>query len=122
MTETELRQMLKIASKEGIIEKEQNVIHENVFYFADKKAKHIMTHRSDVEWIDIDKTYEEIYEILLNVQHNKVICCNGSLDNFKGILYLRDYFRLISTNIQVDMKEIVVEPLIVPENIDAQKF
>lgn len=81
-----------------------------------------MTHRSDVEWIDIDKTYEEIYEILLNVQHNKVICCNGSLDNFKGILYLRDYFRLISSNIQVDMKEIVVEPLIVPENIDAQKF
>lgn len=121
LTETELRQMLKIASKEGIIEKEQNVIHENVFYFADKKAKHIMTHRSDVEWIDIDKTYEEIYEILLYVQHNKVICCNGSLDNFKGILYLRDYFRLISSNIQVDMKEIVVEPLIVPENIDAQK-
>ena len=45
--------MIKIASHEGVIEKEQNLIHEKVFYFADKKAKHIMTHRMDVEWIDL---------------------------------------------------------------------
>ncbi len=121
ITEAELRQMLKIASTEGVIKKEQNVIHENVFYFADKKAKHIMTHRTDVEWIDIDKTYEAINEILLNVQHSKVICCNGGLDSFKGVLYLRDYFRLISSNRQIDFNKIIIEPLIIPENIDAQK-
>ena len=31
VTESELRQMIKTASSEGVIEKEQNVIHENVF-------------------------------------------------------------------------------------------
>lgn len=121
LTEAELRQMIKIASTEGVIEKEQNTIHENVFYFADKKAKHIMTHRTDVEWIDIDKTTEEITELLLNAQHSKIICCNGNIDNFIGILNLKDFFKHTSSNTPVKINEIIVEPLIVPENTDAQK-
>lgn len=121
LTEAELRQILKTASMEGVIEKEQNLIHEKVFYFADKKAKHIMTHRMDVEWIDIDKTNAEINDTLLNVQHSKIICCNRSLDNFIGILYIRDYFKLISSGSHNDLLGIIIEPLIVHENIDAQK-
>jgi len=38
LTEGELRHLLKIASKEGIIERDQNLIHDRVFYFSDKKA------------------------------------------------------------------------------------
>lgn len=121
LSEAELRQMIKTASLEGVIDKEQNRIHENVFYFADKKAKHIMTHRTDVEWVNIDKTDADINEALLNVQHSKVICCNGSLDNFRGVLYMRDYFKLISSSRQFAINEIIIEPLIVPEIIDAQE-
>jgi putative hemolysin len=54
ITESELRQMIKTASIEGVIENDQNTLHEKVFYFADKKAKHIMTHRTEVEWIDLE--------------------------------------------------------------------
>jgi len=55
MTESELRHMIKVAYNEGVIEKEQNVIHEKVFFFSDKRAKHLMTHRTSIEWIDISK-------------------------------------------------------------------
>lgn len=121
LTEAELRQMIKIASSEGVIEKEQNIIHEKVFYFADKKAKHIMTHRTDVEWIDIDKTIEEIKKELLDTQHSKLVCCNGSLDNFMGIIYLRDFYKQIFATNNFNVNDVIFEPLIVPENIDAQK-
>ena len=121
ITETELRQMIKIASAEGVIEKQQNIIHEKVFYFADKKAKHIITHRTDVEWIDIDKDNGEIKKELLKAQHSKLVCCNGSLDNFKGIIYLRDFYKLISETENYDISTIITKPLIVPDNIDAQK-
>ena len=121
LTEAELKQMIKTASLEGVIEKEQNRIHENVFYFADKKAKHIMTHRKDTEWLDIDDAGIDVVSTLLKVQHSKIICCNGSLDNFKGILYIRDFFKQLSLNKHVDINEIINEPLIVPENLDAQK-
>lgn len=121
LTETELRHLIKIASSEGVIEKGQNIIHEKVFYFADKKAKHIMTHRTSVEWIDIDADFREIKNNLFEAQHSKIICCNGSLDNFKGILYVRDFYKLISENESFDISTIIVEPLIVPDNLNAQK-
>jgi len=121
LTEAELRHMLKVASSEGVIEKEQNIIHEKVFYFADKKAKHIMTHRTDVEWIDTDDSFDDIKLKLYNAKHSKLVCCSGGLDNFTGIIYLRDFYKSISQLKIFDIKTIIVEPLIVPDNMDAQK-
>lgn len=121
ITEAELRQMLKAASIEGVIDKEQNTIHEKVFYFADKKAKHIMTHRIDVEWIDISKTNPEILDDLLSVQHSKLVCGDGSLDNFKGILNLKDFYKHIAVTESFEINALIDEPLIVSENIIAHK-
>ena len=121
LTEAELRHMLKVASSEGVIEKEQNIIHEKVFYFADKKAKHIMTHRTDVEWIDTDDSFDDIKLKLYDTKHSKLVCCSGGLDNFTGIIYLRDFYKSISQLKIFDFKTIIVEPLIVPDNMDAQK-
>ncbi len=121
MTETELRQMIRMASAEGVIEKDQNLMHEKVFYFADKKAKHILTHRTDAEWINLDKSNDEIKKELLKASHSKLVCANGSLDNFKGVVYLRDFYKLIAQTEQFDINTIIIEPLIVPDNIDATK-
>ena len=121
MTEAELRQMIKIASSEGVIENEQRVIHENVFYFSDKKAKHLMTHRTDVEWINLESTEQEIKAKLLNTHHSKVVCCKGNLDNFEGILYLKDYYRALSQRHYINVTDLLVQPVIIPEIVDAQK-
>ena len=121
LTESELRQMIKIASHEGVIEKEQNVIHEKVFYFSDKKAKHVMTHRTDVEWIDIDKSQEETDREIQKVQHSKVVCCRGNLDNFQGVLYLKDYYKSKASDTHVNIIDLLVQPIIIHENADAQK-
>ncbi len=121
MTEAELRQMIKIASSEGVIENDQRVIHENVFYFSDKKAKHLMTHRTDVEWINIDKPEDEIKKDLLKINHSKVVCCKGNLDDFEGILYLKDYYKALSQRSYSNISNLLVKPLIIPEIIDAQK-
>lgn len=121
LTESELRHMIKIASHEGVIEKEQNIIHEKVFYFSDKKAKHLMTHRTDVEWIDIDKDLEEIKFGLSEINHSKVVCCQGNLDNFLGVMYLKDYYRSLAKQQPLQLTELILKPLIVPENSDATK-
>ncbi len=75
----ELRAMLKTASHEGIIDVEENIIHEQVFYFSDKKAIHLMTHRTDVEWVDISKSREEIIEDLLRTKHSIILACRKRL-------------------------------------------
>ena len=75
MTESELRQMIKTASMEGIIEEGQNDIHEKVFNFSDKRARHLMTHRIEVEWLGLNETEEEIRNEIENCQHSKIVCC-----------------------------------------------
>lgn len=121
LTESEIKYILKFASSEGIIEKEQNEIHEKVFYFADKKSKHIMVHRKEVEWIDITKSSKEIFNELLNTQHSKIICCEKTLDNFKGVLAIKDFFKNYAINSEFSLINLLTEPLIVNENTEAKE-
>ena len=120
-TETELKQMLKTASREGVIGREQNLIHEKVFYFADKRAKHIMTHRVDIEFIDLKNSEESIKSVILKSSHSKIICCDGGLDNFTGVLFIKDYLLAFNTGASVNIPDLLVQPLIIPENIEARR-
>jgi putative hemolysin len=121
ITEAELRQMIRTASREGVIEKYQNLIHEKVFYFADKKAKHIMTHRTEVDWLDLDFGADEIRNEILKTHHSKLICARGSLDNFIGVLHVRDYLLALSSGKEINISDLLTQPLIIPENADAHK-
>lgn len=121
VTEEELRQMIKIASVEGVIEKEQNLIHEKVFYLSDKRTKHIMTHRTDVEWLDIDLSPEEFYREVLLLKHSRVVVCRKQPDDFVGVLAVKDYLLNHSLNAPQPIEELLHEPIIVPDTLDAQK-
>jgi putative hemolysin len=113
--------MLRTASLEGVIEKYQNVLHEKVFYFSDKKARHLMTHRLEVEWVDLNKPSVQIREQILGSRHSILVCGTGSLDNFVGVLSLRDYFIAASGQNQVDVRTLITQPMIVPDSMDAYR-
>jgi putative hemolysin len=121
LTEAELRQMIRTASREGVIEKYQNLLHERVFYFSDKKARHIMTHRIEVEWLDLTKSPEALYQQLLKSKHSILVCGAGSVENFEGVLSLRDYFLSLSSTGKAEVRGLMTQPLIVPENMDAYR-
>lgn len=121
MTETELRQMIKTASLDGVIEKDQTNIHEKVFNFSDKRAIHLMTHRIEVEWIDLEESEEEIRKEIEGYQHNKIICCNGSLDNLVGVLLVKDYYKALISGNDFLIKSLVVQPVVIHENTSAPK-
>jgi putative hemolysin len=113
--------MIKIASREGVIEKEQKKIHEQVFYFSDKRAKHIMTHRTEVEWINLKKPEEEIRSEILKTRHSKILCCNGTLENFIGVLFIKDYLLALNSDVNIKTADLLVQPLIIPDSSDAHK-
>jgi len=121
LSEMELRAMLKTASTEGIIEKEENIIHEQVFYFSDKRAKHLMTHRTDIEWVDISKSKDEVVRDLLNCKHSRVPACNKKLDDFVGIISIKEFLYALHKNSDFSIHELIQEPLIFPSTLRAQK-
>ncbi|MCU0376802.1 MAG: hemolysin family protein [Bacteroidales bacterium] len=121
MTESELRQMLKSASHEGVIEKNQNLMHQKVFYFSDKKARHIMTHRLEIEWIDISKPANFIRDGILKSRHSRLICSRSTLDSFQGVLNVRDFLAADLASKDFSISKLLIQPVIVPETADAYK-
>lgn len=121
MTEAELLYMLKIASHEGVIEKEQNQMHEKVFYFSDKRAKHIMTYRTDVEWVDIDLPADLLHAEILKMNHSKILACRKYQEEFVGVLIVKEYLLNYFSNEPVEITQILHSPIIIPESTVAQK-
>mgnify|MGYP000861553995 FL=1 len=121
VSEMELRAMLKTASNEGVIDIKENIIHEQVFYFSDKRAKHLMTHRTDIEWVDISKSKEEIIKHLLKTKHSKILACNQIIDDFIGIISMRDFLMRLNKNEEFTIDELILEPIIVPNTVRAHK-
>lgn len=121
VSEMELRAMLKTASKEGVIEREENIIHEQVFYFSDKKAKHLMTHRTDVEWVDILQPKDDIISDLLACKHSKILACNTKIDDFVGTISVKEFLLKLYNNKEIEVTNLVQEPLIFPSILRAQK-
>lgn len=121
MTEAELRQMLRSASRDGVIEKNQDFMHQKVFYFADKRARHIMTHRLEIEWIDISQPTDVVRKNILKSKHSRLVCSRGTLDSFQGILNVRDFFAADVVSKEYSITGLLIQPVIVPETADAYK-
>lgn len=121
VSEMELRAMLKTASREGVIDVEENIIHEQVFYFSDKRAIHLMTHRTDVEWVDISKSKDEIIQDLLQTKHSRILACRKEIDDFVGTISMRDFLLRLYQGKPFSIEELIMEPIIVPNNLLAQK-
>ncbi|NLN72900.1 MAG: HlyC/CorC family transporter [Bacteroidales bacterium] len=125
ITEDEIRVMIKMAQNEGVLDSEESALHNQLFNFNDKKAHHLMTHRTDVEWINISMTFEEISDMLKTSQHSIFPVCEGTLDNTLGILRNKDFFELYNDESleddKKDLKGILDEVIYIPETLTSLK-
>lgn len=119
-TEDEILDIIKEAGETDVIEEEQSEMHENIFTFADKRAIHIMTHRSEIEWIDINLDTESFIKQLYDFSFSRVLVCDKHVENYLGVLNLKDFFMELRQNEDVDIKSMLDTPLVFSENTDAQ--
>lgn len=120
LTEDELLDIIKEAGETDVIEEEQSELHENIFSFSDKRAIHIMIHRSEIEWIDINLTQEEFINQLYDFSFSRILVCDKHVDKYLGVLNVKDFFMELRKNGQVDVRSMLDEPLVFTENTDAQ--
>lgn len=118
MTEEELRLLIKAAGTEGVIEREESLMHQNLFSFTEQKARNLKTHRTEVEWIDINQSLEHIRTLMISSAHSKFLVCEGSIDNIKGIIAAKDFFEK-KKNDGFNIESIIQEPIYIPETMYA---
>jgi putative hemolysin len=115
ITEEELRYVIKTAGKQGLFDKDESEIHDNVLSFTELRAKGIMTHRLEVEWVDITDSTANIEKQLRESQRTLLPVCEETYDNVLGYLNVRDFFAGYQES-GFQLRQIIREPVFVPEN------
>lgn len=121
VSEDELRFMLKNARKQGVLEKEESEVHHNLFSFTDQTAKSLMTHSSELEWINIDLSIDTIFNKLKESVHSKFIVGEGSIDNVLGVITIKDFLEHFKKK-DFDLKQIIQPPIFLVQNTPAFKI
>ena len=110
VTEEEIRMMVDVGEEKGTIEEEEKELINNVFEFNDITVSEIMTHRTDIYAININDNIMEMLNELDEYKYSRIPIYEETIDDIKGILYIKDLFKYISIgkkniNIRDVMKE-----------------
>ena len=117
--EEDIKMMVDVGSEKGTINNEEKEFIQNVFEFDDMSAGEIITHRTDVIFLDMEDGEETWKEIINNSRYSLYPICNGSVDKIIGILNAKSYLRLEDKSRENVMKNAVTQPYFVPATIKA---
>jgi putative hemolysin len=90
VTQEEISLLLQEGTKAGVFEEGEHEMIKRVFRFCDRRARALMTPRSDVVWLDIADSPEEIRGKIISSHHTRFPVCDQSLDNLLGIVQIKD--------------------------------
>ncbi len=93
VTEEEVKMLLQESKEDGEIKEVEQDIVERVFLVGDMNIGSIMTHRSEINWLDVKMTTVEIKEELKKDVYEVYPVASENLDNVMGVVYLKDIVR-----------------------------
>ncbi|MCO6429415.1 MAG: HlyC/CorC family transporter [Deltaproteobacteria bacterium] len=117
VTEEEIKIMLEHGERAGVVEEAEKEMIERVFRLGDKRLDGIMTHRSDMVWIDINNVTAETWVMLAESGHSYFPVCKESVDEVIGLISIKDLWLKAVNNEQIDINSLIQQPLVLPGSI-----
>ncbi len=119
VTEKEIKIMIEEGTEAGVFEKAEQDMVEQIFRLGDRRVSTIMTHRTDIVWLNADDPTDEITSKVVNNVHSRFPVAQGNLDNVLGIAHSKDLLACGFSNQQVDLRSVLHTSLFVPESTSA---
>lgn len=96
VTEEEIKSIIREGTEDGEVQPvEQDIVH-RVFMVGDLKVDAIMTHKSDIVWLDLKMGAGQVREIIRENMYAVYPVADGDLDHVKGIVSIKDLFLSLS--------------------------
>ena len=108
VTEEEIKSLIQESTEDGEVQAVEQDIVERVFMLGDRDMASIMTHRSDLIWMDRDWSQEEVRKTILEHPFNKYPVGSKNLEHIDGIVTLKDIFT------QIDQPDFSLQTIIRP--------
>ena len=120
VTEEEIKSIIQEGTEDGEVQPVEQDIVQRVFLLGDLKVGSIMTHKSDIVWLDTDMGIEEIRKILSEHLYEFYPVAEGDLDHVKGVVNLKDLVLHLYDE-TFSLEKLVHEPVYFHESMNVYK-
>ena len=122
VTEEEIKMMIDQGEEKGTIEKGERQLLNNVFEFNDIIVSEVMTPRTAIYAIDINDNVKDLLDEMDEFKYSRIPVYEESIDDIKGILFIKDIIKPLKNKEPIDIKKIMREPYFVPESKDIDEL
>ncbi len=86
--------LITAGAEEGILEEEDRKLIHSVVAFGDKSVREVMTARPNIVAISVDKSLEDLRQLVIHEQFSRIPVYEEGIDNIIGFVHVRDMFEL----------------------------
>lgn len=119
-SEIELREVVDLAQQRGVVADDERRMIQSVFELGDTPAREVMVPRTEMVWIENDKTAGQATSLAVRSGHSRIPVIGENVDDVVGVVYLKDLVErtYYSTNGGRDTKVSAVmrDPVFVPDS------
>jgi putative hemolysin len=119
VTAEELHLVVAEAQNAGVLEESERALISGIVRLADRPVREVMTPRTEVDWIDLNATDDEVREALLETAHTRIPVADGSVENIVGVIEIRDVVAALLEGRPIDLKHLCRNAPVIPDLMDA---
>lgn len=117
VTIDQITSMVELGEEQGILNSAEKEMIDGVMGFNSRVAEEIMTPRTEVFMVDINKKPEEYMDELAEYRYSRIPVYDDDIDNIVGVIYLKDIFKVVYKEgiKNLDIKKLIRPAYFVPE-------
>jgi len=89
-SEIELREVVDLAQQRGVVADDERRMIQSVFELGDTPAREVMVPRTEMVWIEADKTAGQATSLAVRSGHSRIPVIGENVDDIIGVVYLKD--------------------------------
>jgi putative hemolysin len=121
VTEDEIQLLMDQGIQAGVFEAAEHDMVEGVFSLGDQRVYSLMTPRTDIVWLDIEDSVEEIRAKIAQSEYSRFPVRQGTLDTILGIVKARDLLVPCLAGEQIKLKDLLRPAFYIPETMFAAR-
>ncbi len=121
ITEEELQMLISQGTQAGVFQEAEQDMVEGIFSLGDSRVYSLMTPRTELVWLDIADTIEEIREKIAACPYSRFPVRQDSLETILGIVKSRDLLVESLSGKEIDLKALLKPAHFIPETMFASR-
>ena len=122
VTEEEIAASLEEGLDAGVIEAQEHQMVRNVFRLDERQVGSMMIPRTDIAWLDVAASSEDVLTLLAETDHSRYPVCRGGLDDVLGVMSAQTLLQQAMKSGAFTLTEDLQAPVFVPETLSGMEL